>query len=141
MTIENRYSVYPVAEMVHIQSEGTTPVAVMSIPDGMIVEHVLAIIKTPNEDADATNLIVGDDDDDNGFILAADAKAAAGTVYGEDPTHRGAYLYDGTKKGSFVKVYQAHKTLYFALSTNMSGVEEEGEYLIYIFGKRSILLP
>ena len=141
MGLQNRYSVYPVAEMVDIESEGTTAVAVYSIPDGTIIDKVLAIVKTPNEDADATNLIVGDDDDDNGYITAADAKAAAGTVYGDDPTERGAYLYDATKKGSFVKAYAGPKTLYFALSTDMLVTEAEGEYYIWIFGHRGIPLP
>ena len=141
MGLQNRYSVYPLAELVHIQSEGTTPVPVLSIPDGTIIDKVLVVVKTPNEDADANNLIVGDDDDDNGYIVAADSKPAAGTVYGEDPTARGAYLYDSTKKGDFRKVYQAHKTLYFALSTTMAEGEAEGEYLIYIFGHRAITLP
>lgn len=139
--LENRYSVYPVAEAVLLQSEGTTPVPVFSIPDGMIIDLVLAMVKTPNEDADANNLTVGDDDTADGYIVAADAKAAAGTFYGEDPTKRGAYLYDATKKGSFVKAYSAPKTLYFALSADLLEAEAEGEYLIYIFGHRAIPLP
>lgn len=138
MGLQNRYTVYPVAEMVDIQSEGTTAVDVFSIPDGMIVEEVLVIIKTALVDADANNLIVGDDDDDNGYIVAADAKAAVGTVYGADPTERGDYLYDATKKGSFVKVYPAGKTLKFKLSV---APDTEGEYLVYIFGKRAIPIP
>ena len=137
MGLENRYTVYHFAEAVRIASEGTTPVNVFSIQDGMIVDLVLAVVKTPCVDADANNLIVGDDDDDNGYITAASAKAAAGTIYGEDPTARGAYLYDATKKGSFRKAYAAGKTLKFALSV---APDTEGEYLIYIFGHHSIAL-
>lgn len=141
MGVENRYSVYSVAEMVHIQSEGTTPVPVFSIPDGMIIDLVLAVVKTPNEDAGANNLTVGDNDTADGYIVAADSKAAAGTIYGEDPTARGAYLYDSTKKGSFVKAYPGPKTIYFALSADMAEGEAEGEYLVYIFGHRAVPLP
>lgn len=141
MGVENRYSVYPVSEMVHIQSEGTTPVPVYSIPDGTIIDLVLAVVKTPNQDADASNLTVGDEDSADGYIVAADAKAAKGTVYGGDPTERGAYLYDATKKGGFVKAYSAPKTILFALSTDMLPAEAEGEYLIYIFGHRAVPLP
>lgn len=158
MTLKNRYSVYPVAELVHIESEGTTPVPVFSIPDGMVVNQVLVVVKTPNEDADANNLIIGDDDDDNGFIVAADSKATAGTIYGDDPAERGAYLKDDISHAACpatsavygsetvisakpkVKAYAAPKTLYFALSADMLTTEAEGEYLIYIFGHRAIPL-
>lgn len=158
MGLENRYSVYPVAEMVHISSEGTTPVPVFSIPDGMVINQVLVVVKTPNEDADANNLIVGDNDDDNGFIVAADSKAAAGTIYGDDPAERGAYLKDDISHAACpatsavygsetvlsakpkVKAYSTPKTLYFALSADMLTTEAEGEYLIYIFGHRAIPL-
>ncbi len=139
--VVNRYSIYHLAEAVLVTSNGTTPVAVFSIPDGTIIDHVLAMVSVPNEDADASTIIVGDDDDPNGYIVAADAKAAAGTFYGCDPTERGAYLYDATKKGDFKKAYSAPKTLYLALSTDMLVTEKEGEYLIYIFGHRGIPLP
>ena len=105
--VKNRYSVYDLKEAVLVSSNGTTPVPVFSIPDGAVIDHVLAMVKVPNEDVDASTIIIGDDDDPNGYIVAADAKAAAGTFYGADPTERGAYLYDATKKGDFQKVYTA----------------------------------
>lgn len=141
MGLLNRYSVYHLAEAVMVQSNGTTPVAVFSIPDGAIIDLVLAMVSVPNEDADANTLTVGDDDTADGYIVAADSKAVRGTIYGEDPTARGAYLYDATKKGSFAKVYSEPKTLYLALSADMLVTEAEGEYLIYIFGHRGIPLP
>lgn len=137
MGMKNRYTVYPVAEMIMVESEGVTAVELYSIPDGMVVNLVLAVVKAPCTDEDANTLIVGDEDDDNGYIVAADAKAAALTVYGGDPTQRGAYLYDATKKGSFAKVYSAPKTLKFKLS---AAPDAEGEYYIYIFGHRAIQL-
>ena len=68
-----------------------------------------------------TDFILGDDDDDNGYIVAKDATSAAGTVVGDDPTERGAYLYDATKKGSFSKTYTAAgKFLKLAMSTTQT---------------------
>jgi len=145
MALENRYSVYPMNEAVLIKSEGTTPVDVLSIPDGTIIDCVLCVIKTPAVvDAGACNLTIGDTDQADDFIPASDAEAAAGTVYGDDPTERGAYLYDATKKGDFRKVYQADKTVKFALSATPNPETEgdtEGEYLIYVFGHRALPLP
>ncbi len=140
MGLENRYTVYPMAEMAHVKTESLagSPVAVdvLSIPEGMIIEQVLVRVKTPAVDVDANNLIVGDEDDDNGFIVAADAKGAAGTVYGEDPTLRGAYLYDATKKGSFLKLYQEVKTLKLVLS---AAPDTEGEYEVTVLGHRTVV--
>lgn len=139
--MENRYTVYPFAEAVLATSESVegSPVAVdiFSIQDGMVVELVLAYIKSHCVDAEANNLIVGDDDDDDGYIVAASAKAADATIYGQAPVERGAYLYDATEKGSFVKVYTAPKTLKLKLS---AAPDAEGEYLVYIFGHRAIPL-
>lgn len=132
MGLENRYSVYPFAEMIQVLSEGDTIIDVLSIPAGTLIEHVGVIIKTPA--VGASNLIVGDDDDDNGFITAADAVAAANTVYGDDPTERGAYLYDATKKGAFRKYYTAAKTLKFVLSADPA--TSEGVYQVIVVGKR-----
>lgn len=133
----NRYSVYHVAELVHIEAESAVAVSFFSIPDGMIVDCVVVVVKVPC--TNAVNLIVGDEDDDNGFIVAASADAAAGTVYGADPTERGAYLYDATKKGAFRKVYQAAKNLKLVLSGAAGAAK--GEYLVYILGHRAIQLP
>lgn len=132
MGIENRSTGYSFAEMVQVLSEGTTVIDVLSIPAGTLVEHVGVIVNTPA--VGASNLIVGDDDDDNGMIAAADATAAANTIYGDDPTERGAYLYDATKKGAFTKYYPADKTLTFELSANPA--TSEGVYQVIVVGKR-----
>ena len=138
MGLENRYSVYPLAEAVLIESEGTDVVDVFSIPDGSIIDCILCVVKTAAVRAvGATTFTIGDADQADDFIPASDAKAAAGTVYGDDPTERGAYLYDATKKGDFRKVYSADNTVKFVLDTVP---DTEGEYLIYIFGHRAIPL-
>ena len=133
MAIKQKFSVYPFAEMIEVETNGTTAVDVLSIPKYTIIEGVLVRIKTAAT-GDANNLIIGDDDDDNGYIVAADAKGTAGTVYGDDPTERGAYLYDATKKGGFVKLYAAAgKEIKVVLST---AATTEAVLQVFVFGKR-----
>ena len=77
--------------------------------------------ETPTEKEDASD---GDDDDDNGYILALDAEAAADTIYGDQQSDLGVYLTtsevltDETilfpNKG---KLYVADKTLKLDLDT------------------------
>jgi hypothetical protein len=135
MTVKNRNASYQFAEQIQVESQGITPVAVMTLPVGTIVESLLARVLTAAVRAGGSvTLTVGDNDTANGYLVAADAKAAAGTVYGEDPTARGAYLYDATKKGSFVKVYILYKTLYLALSI---APDTEGIYDVIITGHRA----
>lgn len=129
-----RYAVYPFAEMVLVESNGDTAVDVLSIPEGTIIEQLLTRTYVPA--TGSANLTIGDDDDPDGFIVAADATAAEGTVYGDDPTERGDYLYDATKKGSFVKLYEAAKTLKLVLS---AAPTSEGEYEVIVIGHRTVL--
>jgi hypothetical protein len=138
MGINKIRSMYPFQELIEITTSGGTAVSVRRIAAGEIITNVLARIVTPvTRAAGASNLIVGDDDNDDGFLAAADAKGAAGTVYGEDPTARGAYLYDGTKKGSFTKVYAAEgKTLKAVLD---AAVDTEAVVQIMVWGYRANL--
>jgi hypothetical protein len=129
-------AVYHFAEQLKVQSQGTTPVALITLPVGTIVESVLARVRTAAVRAGGSvTLAVGDNDDADGFLIAADAKAADVT-YGPDPTQRGAYLYDATKKGSFVKLYGTDNTLYFALNI---APDTEGIYDVIIIGHRANL--
>lgn len=130
----NRYGVYHFAEMTLVESNSTTAVAVMTLPKNTVVEKVLVRVKTAAvRAAGATTLTLGDDDTANGFITASDAKAAVGTVYGEVPSVRGAYLYDATVKGSYIKHYAADKTLKLVLDTTP---ETQGQYEITVIGHR-----
>jgi hypothetical protein len=134
MAILNCYSVYPFAEMVQVKSEGVTPVSVMTLPKGTVVEKVLTKVAVAAvRAAGAATLMVGDNDTANGFITASDAKAAVGTVYGEVPTVRGSYLYDSTVKGSYIKHYASDKIVKFALNV---AVDTEGEYQVTVIGHR-----
>ncbi len=132
MGISKQKTIYPFAELVEVLSEGTTVINLMQIPIGTVIENVLVCIKTAA--TGTANLIVGDDDDDDGYIAAADATAAAGTIYGDGVTERGAYLYDATSKAGHVKVYLASgKEVKFKLSATPT---TEGVYQVFILGKR-----
>ena len=133
MGIKNKEAGYQIDELIEVESEGQTPVDVISIQVGDIIESVLARIKTPAALTGAVTVSVGDNDAAAGFVAAASAKATAGTVYGQDPTERGVYLYDATKKGSFVKLYPAEKTLKLVLSATP---DTEGIFQVIVRGHR-----
>jgi hypothetical protein len=133
MAVLNQASVYHFAEKFEVQSQGITAIDLMSFQDGEIIEGVIVHIKTPA--TGACNLIVGDDDDPDGFIAAADGSAAADTIYGDGVTERGAYLYDSTSKAGHYKVYQTiTKKLKFVLS---AAPTTQGVYNVIVFGHRS----
>jgi hypothetical protein len=100
-----------------VQGEASA-VNLMNISPGTIIEDVKAVVDTAG--VGAANFSIGDDDGSAGFIAAKDATTAANTVVGDDPTERGSYLYDATKKGSFTKTYTALKTLKLTMSTTQT---------------------
>ncbi len=111
----NVREVYPGSILVEVECNGTTAIAVWAIPAGTLIEQVLARIKVAG--VGAANLTVGDDDAATGFLVAADTVVAVGTVYGEVPTTRGAYLYDATVKAGYIKLYaSAGKSVKIVLS-------------------------
>ena len=122
---------YWFAEMFRVQTEGVTAVPFMSLLPGTVVKLILARCETPG--TGAANLTVGDDDDADGYLIAADHTAAAGTIYGDAPTERGAYLYDATAKGGFVKLYNAAKTLKAVLS---AAGTTQGTWQLLVLGHR-----
>ena len=81
-------------------------------------------------------MAVGDAGDPDGFIVAADAHAAAGTIYGNLMAELGAYLKGacGATSGyaPIQKVYAAAAKLRFALSAAATG----GVYQVFVSGKR-----
>jgi hypothetical protein len=136
MVIKKNSPSYDFAELYEVESEGVSPVNVMGIQVGDILESVLVRIKTPAVLTEAVTVSIGDNDAAAGFVAAASAKAVAGTVYGQDPTERGAYLYDATKKGGFVKLYDTEKTLKLVLS---AAPDTEGIYQVIVKGHRANL--
>lgn len=76
---------------VEVTATGTVTITVKA---GDIVEQVIAKVLTAYDSATSASLIVGDGTDPDGLLVAADAKAAAGTVYGDAVAEVGAYLKD-----------------------------------------------
>ena len=114
MAILTQRSGYRICEQFRVQTNGTTPVDILQVLPGTVIDHVVARCETPG--TGAANLTIGDDDDADGFVLAGDHTAAAGTHYGDAPTERGVYLRDATEKAGYVKAYNAAKTLKAVLS-------------------------
>ncbi len=130
MTVLSQHQAHPFAEVYQVASQGTTPIDLGSFQDGQVVEGVLVQVETPA--VGASNLIVGDTDDPDGFIAPADATAIADTIYGATATERGAYLYNATSKAGHWKMYQSiSKALKFALSAIPT---TEGVFNVIIFG-------
>jgi hypothetical protein len=138
MSVNTIRPIYPFSESIEITTTGVTAVPVRRIAAGEVITRLSARIKTAAvRAAGACNITVGDDDAADGYLVAADAKASAGTVYGEDPTARGAYMYDATKKGSFYKLYAAEgKTIKAVLS---AAPDTEAVVQVLVTGFRSNL--
>jgi len=140
MAITARRTMYPMAEMVEVAAEGTTVIDLVDIPEGTIIESVMVRVKTPATGT-AANLTVGDAADADGFIVAADAKAAAGTIYGDDIDEVGAYLKAAVtcaatsanaQVGHNGHLYAAAAKVKFVLSAAATG----GVYQVFVTGKR-----
>jgi hypothetical protein len=122
---------YAINEVYRFDANGTTAVTIATINPGTMITRMYCRIVTAASGT-AGNLIIGDDDDDNGFIVAFDGQGTAGTVYGDDVTEGGAYLYDATKKGGQTKYYAAAKSILGVLS----GASTGGTYDVIVEGFR-----
>ena len=81
------------SEVFEVDTSGTDSVDVWEIPKGTIIKMVLAEVVVAGVGASGGNLTVGDDDDGDGFIVAANlCGATVGTIYGDSASERGAYL-------------------------------------------------
>lgn len=133
MPVLEQQMAYPWAEMFETRSEGTTPVLLATMTPGMMITGALVRVKTPAVLVAAVTVAIGDTDDADGYVLDADAKAAAGTIYGDAVTERGAYLYDATSKAGHIKFYAANKELRLVLSTAPT---TEGVYQVTMWGHK-----
>lgn len=129
-------TLYPFAEMFEVDTDGTDSVDVWDISRGTIITMVLAKIKTPG--TGSGNIIVGDDDDDNGFILAADGTAAADTVYGDAVAERGAYF---TNAGGGLESHAGKWKVYTSAGKEIkmdcsNALTTEATIDIFVFGFR-----
>ena len=100
-----------------VEANGTTAVNAIAIPANYEVEKVW--VRSAKAGTGAANLTVGDEDDADGYILAADHTAAVGTIYGDAIAEVGAYQFtiDGTVEvWNAAKKYTAAKNIKIVLS-------------------------
>ena len=131
-----RGPLYPFAERIRATTDGTDAVDVWNIPEKTIITMVMVRVVTAGTGS-ASNFICGDDDDDDGFIVAtAIGGATAGSIWGDLPTERGAYLLGATTGHSPMiwKVYEdAGKEIKIDASVALTG---ELTVDIFVFGYR-----
>jgi len=129
-------TIYPFAEMFEITCSKVQDEAVdiWEIPAGTMITLVLAKIKTAG--VGASNLIIGDDDDDNGYILAGDCVVAVDTVYGDVAEERGVYL-TGTTIATCQGTHKLYKSAGKTLKIEQSGTQTTAAVVdVFVFGYR-----
>jgi len=131
MAVLTQRSGYAISEQFRVQSNGTTPVAFMTVFAGTVIEKIIVRVETPG--TGAANLTVGDLGDADGYITASDHTSSAGSIFGDTPSERGAYMYDSTIKGSFSKLYNAGDTLSLVLS---AAGTIQGVFQIHVTGHK-----
>ena len=72
-----------------VEANGTTEVNAINIPAGSEVRDVWAVNALAG--TGAANVTIGDEDDPNGWVLAADHTDAVGTVIGKATSELGVY--------------------------------------------------
>ena len=102
---------YPFVERFRVQTDGTTDKDIWEIPVGTIITDIWVRIVTAGVGQTTDYIAIGDESDEDGFIAGFDPNSVAGTIIGDDPTERGDYLYDSTKKSLCGKVYTSTSTL------------------------------
>ena len=129
-------TLYPFAEMFEVETNAQVSVDIWDIPKGTIITMVLAKVKVAGTGT-AANIIVGDDDVDNGYILAAAVcGTSVDTVYGDATAERGEYLElgaDGVHAGSWKVYSSAGKELKMDCSASLA---TEAIMDIFVFGFR-----
>ena len=102
---------YPFAEVFLAQTAGLTNTTIWTIPPGTLIQDVWVKVVTAGDGNTTDYICVGDEDDEDGFIAGFDPNSAAGTIIGDAPDERGAYLYDSTKKTLCGKYYSSSKSM------------------------------
>ncbi len=129
-------TVYPFAEVFRITTTAVTSQNVWNIPKGTIITRVLVQVVTAGTGS-ATNITVGDDDDADGFILAASVcGATVGTVYGDNITELGPYFAAATTKGHAGKWKDYHAAGKEIKTINSASLTTEAVVDIFVFGYR-----
>lgn len=93
-----------------IAAAGTAnKINICTLPAKTIVYNCYVVIDTAATQAATLTVQVGPSTGTTGFVLAADAKAAANTVYGDAVGEVGANLYDTTEK-AFIPYLPSYTT-------------------------------
>ena len=115
MAVINSQNGKPFIDVFDVESNDTTAVDIHTYPKGTVITFISLTIQESG--VGTANASVGDDDDADGFLTAADAFASEGTVYGDAVNERGVYLYSSTYGAGYMKYYiSAEKTLKLVLS-------------------------
>jgi len=125
----------PFAEVFRATTAGTTDVNIWNIPAKTLITDVFVVCVTAGVGNTTAYAAVGDEDDEDGFIAGFDPTSAAATCIGDDPTERGDYLYDSTKKALCGKYYSATKTMEVVLE-NATNVTTNPVFDVFVMGYR-----
>ena len=124
-------------------NDGKAAHTIIDIPAGSLVTGILAHCNG-SFDGDSLTVAVGDEDDPDGFLPAANVGTTNGNTSGEDPATRGAYLWvNGTDDdgGSgvtawsrqLVKFYPTEKHVQSTLSYTGASKGSTGGITVWIF--------
>ncbi len=109
---------YPFHDRYRIEADSTAATQIALYPAKTIITGVLALVNSSG--AGAANMSIGDSTDASGYIVACDHTSAAGTIFGDAPSERGAYLYDSTVKGGYWKVLASAAAMKMILTADPS---------------------
>lgn len=148
-------------QIYRVTTSGKTALTLTAISARRVITSVGVVIeRAATRSAGAVDLLIGDSSDDDGFIKAASALAAANTIYGNTPEYLGEYLaYEETVEANtqeqysipdahahpvfitrrvpylFGKVYSSADAIYLKLNQS---VDLEAILKVFV---RSIILP
>ena len=133
-TLNPMGNMYPFAHVFEVETNAQESVDFWKIPDGTIITMVLVEVRVAGTGS-AANIIVGDDDTDNGYILAATVcGATVGDVFGDAVADRGVYLEagaTGTHAGSWKVYTDVDKELKMDCSASLT---TEATVRVMVFG-------
>lgn len=129
-----RGTLYPFSEIIRATTADTTNTTIWTIPAKTIITMVLAKVVVAGSGSTTNYATVGDEDDEDGFLAGFDPNSAADTIIGEVPTTRGAYLYDGTVKAGYWKLYPAAKSM--IVDCEVTTLTTQITFDVMVFGYR-----
>jgi len=130
-------TIYSFSEMFEVTCSlvAATSADIWDIPEGTIITMVLAKIKTAQ--VGAGDLIIGDDDDTDGYILAANAVVAVDTIYGDAVNERGPYLYPQGQSAPHSGKWKVYTAAGKELKIQQSGTATTAAVVdVFVFGYR-----